>query len=153
MAAEEMNRLYDRDFFEWTGRVARLLREGRFSEVDVEHLAEEIEDAGKRDQRGVWGHLRVVIHHLLKWQVQPQKRTGSWKTSISTHRQTLLDIFGQSPSLKRHAREELAQTYDEALRRAMDETGLARECFPPECPYTFDQVMDFDFLPDSESNR
>jgi Domain of unknown function DUF29 len=54
MAADGMTSLYDRDFFEWTWQVARLLREGRFSEVDVEHLAEEIEDVGKIDQRGVW---------------------------------------------------------------------------------------------------
>jgi hypothetical protein len=38
MAAEEMSTLYDRDFFEWTADVARLLREGRFAEIDVEHV-------------------------------------------------------------------------------------------------------------------
>jgi hypothetical protein len=52
MAAEEMSTLYDRDFFEWSAKVRRLLREGRFAEVDAEHVAGEIEDVGKRDQRG-----------------------------------------------------------------------------------------------------
>jgi Domain of unknown function DUF29 len=148
MGAEEITSLYDRDFFEWTARVARLLREGRFAEVDVEHLAEEIEDAGKRDQRGVWGHLRVVIQHMLKWQVQPQKRTSSWKTSIRTHRTTLTKIFKQSPSLQRHGKEALGELYAEAVAFAMDETGLPRECFPAQCPYDFEQIMDFEFLPE-----
>jgi hypothetical protein len=148
MAAEQMNSLYDRDFFEWTTQIARLLREGRFAELDVEHLAEEIEDVGKRDQRGVWSHLRVVVHHLLKWQFQSERRSRSWKASITTHRITLSKIFKQSPSLKRSAREELAETYDEAVGVAMDETGLARECFPTECPYTFEQIINFDFLPE-----
>jgi hypothetical protein len=150
MAVKEMNSLYDRDFFEWTWQVARLLREGRFTEVDVEHLAEEIEDVGKRDQRGVWSRLRIVICHLLKWQLQPQKRSRSWRASIWTRRDALVDIFDQSPSLRGNAFETLPEIYDEAVRRAMEETGLARECFPPACPYTFEQVMDFDFLPDWE---
>jgi hypothetical protein len=150
MAAEEMSTLYDRDFFEWTAEVARLLREGRFAELDAEHVAEEIEDVGKRDQRGVWGHMRIVIHHLLKWQFQPQRRSGSWNTSIWTHRDALSDIFGQSPSLKRHAREGLAEVYERAVRRPMNETGIARECFPATCPYTFDQVISLDFMPPDE---
>lgn len=142
-----MNSLYDRDFFEWTAEVARLLREGRFAELDAEHVAEEIEDVGKRDQRGVWGHMRIVIHHLLKWQFQRDRRSRSWQVSIRTHRITLDDIFRQSPSLKRHAREALPEEYDEAVQRAMTETGLARECFPVACPYTFDQVISLDFMP------
>ena len=150
MAAEHMNSLYDRDFFEWTAEVARLLREGRFAELDAEHVAEEIEDVGKRDQRGVWGHMRIVIHHLLKWQFQPRRQTRSWSVSTRTHRITLADIFRQSPSLKRNAREALAEEYEEAVRRAMGETGLARECFPAACPYTFEQVVSLDFMPDSE---
>jgi hypothetical protein len=150
MAAEEMNSLYDRDFFEWTWQVARLLREGRFADIDVEHLAEEIEDVGKRDQRGVESHLRVVLLHLLKWQMRPQKRSCSWRTSIRTHRITLSKIFDQSPSLKRHDQEVQHKVFVEAVGLAMDETGLLRECFPLTCPYTFEQIMDFDFLPEAE---
>ena len=40
-------KLYDEDFGLWTAEAARLLREGRFAEIDVEHVAEEIEDMGK----------------------------------------------------------------------------------------------------------
>jgi hypothetical protein len=148
MAAEEMNTLYDRDFFEWTAQVARLLREGRFTEVDVEHLAEEIEDVGKRDKRGVEGHLRIVLLHLLKWQVQPLKRSRSWRASMRTHRITLSKLFKDSPSLERHDRDVLNEVYAEAVGVAMDETSLPCECFPAECPYTFEQIMNFDFLPE-----
>jgi hypothetical protein len=34
---------YEKDFYAWTIHNAKLLREGKFSEVDVEHVAEEIE--------------------------------------------------------------------------------------------------------------
>jgi hypothetical protein len=150
MAVKELSALYDRDFFEWTAEVARLLREGRFAEVDAEHVAEEIEDVGKRDQRGVEGRLRVVIQHLLKWQVQPERRTRGWATSIRTHRLTLLKVFRQSPSLERHGREMLSDVYDEAVGVAMGEAGLARECFPATCPYTFEQVIRLDFMPQAD---
>jgi hypothetical protein len=40
--------LYDTDFFEWTQRTAHRLRARRFAEVDVEHVAEEVEDMGNR---------------------------------------------------------------------------------------------------------
>jgi hypothetical protein len=148
MGAHETASLYDRDFFEWTTQVARLLREGRFTEVDVEHLAEEIEDVGKRDKRGVEGHLRIVLLHLLKWQGQSQKRSRSWRASIRTHRIALSKLFKDSPSLRRHDREVLGDVFAEAVGVAMDETGLPRECFPAQCPYTFEQIMNFDFLPE-----
>jgi hypothetical protein len=43
--------LYDEDFFEWTRRNAELLRAGQLQQADIEHIAEEIEDMGKRDRR------------------------------------------------------------------------------------------------------
>lgn len=45
--------LYDEDFFRWTERAAELLRAGRFDELDAEHVAQEIEDMGKRSKRGL----------------------------------------------------------------------------------------------------
>ena len=48
---------YDVDFFKWTQEQARLIREGRWSEIDVEHAAEELEDMAKRDQREVQSPL------------------------------------------------------------------------------------------------
>ena len=42
---------YEADFYQWSLEQARLLRSGEWKAVDVEHLAEEIEDMGK----GVFG--------------------------------------------------------------------------------------------------
>jgi hypothetical protein len=93
--------------------------------------------------------MRIVILHLLKRQFPPERRSRSWGVSIRTHRNTLEDIFQQSPSLKRNAREALTKEYEDAAGRAMIETGLARKCFPAACPYTFEQVTGLDFLPGS----
>ena len=45
--------LYDRDFFEWIHCNAPLLRAGRFDQADIEHIAEELEDMGKGERRGL----------------------------------------------------------------------------------------------------
>ena len=78
--------LYDRDFYEWTVRNAELLRSGRATEADLEHIAEEIEDMGKREQRELYSRLKVLIAHLLKWQVQPDRRGSSWESAILVQR-------------------------------------------------------------------
>lgn len=49
--------LYDSDFFEWTQYVGEALRQGRLSEADLEHVAEEIVDMGKRDRREVYSRM------------------------------------------------------------------------------------------------
>ena len=67
--------LYDEDFFEWTRRNAELLRAGRLEQADIAHIAEEIEDMGKRDLRGLNSRVQVLLIHLLKWQLQPEKRS------------------------------------------------------------------------------
>ena len=38
---------YDKDVIIWSQEQARLLRAGRFADLDIEHLADEIEDVGK----------------------------------------------------------------------------------------------------------
>ncbi len=44
---------YDRDFYAWATEQAGLLRAGRLSEADVEHIAEEIETLGRGSAEGV----------------------------------------------------------------------------------------------------
>lgn len=140
--------LYDRDFFEWTQENARLLEEGRLADADLAHIAEELEDMGKRDQRAVENRLEVLIRHLLKCQVQPEKRSASWEVSIGTQRSRLNRIFQQSPSLERHGRNHLGEIYCAASKLAIKETQLPSEGFPATCPYDFEQIMDEEFFPE-----
>jgi hypothetical protein len=145
MGAKE---LYDVDFFEWTQQNAELLRRGCLDAADIEHIAEELEDMGKSNRREVRSFLRRLIMHLLKWQVQPTFHCASWQSSIKDSRVQLKDLFADSPSLKRIAAQSIAEIYPDAVGLASTETGLDLNRFPPECPYTFDQLLDPDYLPD-----
>jgi hypothetical protein len=139
--------LYDEDFFEWTSRSAELLRAGEFEQADIEHIAEEIEDMGKRDLRELNSRTVVLLAHLLKWQLQPEKRSRPWNTTIVSQRIEIEDDIEQSPSLQAKLSDRLADNYAKAVRLAASETGLAREQFPSECPFSTSQILDPEFLP------
>src|ERR1700687_408636 len=91
--------LYDEDFAAWTSETARQLRAGRFSEIDVEHVAEEIEDMGKSEKRELLSRLTALVVHLLKSKWQADKRTASWQSTIAMQRVEIRKLLGQSPSL------------------------------------------------------
>jgi hypothetical protein len=141
-------KLYDTDFAEWAAETARLLRAGRLDQVDLEHLAEEIEDMGKNNRREVQSRLRVLLAHLLKWRQQPQRRSKSWRSTIATQRVELHNIFRQSPSLRAGSAEAMADVYRDAVEQASIETGLASRAFPRACPYTVEEILDRKFFPE-----
>jgi hypothetical protein len=148
MTKQDLAELYDRDFFEWTQSSAELIRQGRLSEADLEHIAEEIEDMGKRDRRQVRSRLIVIIMHLLKWQLQPDRRSPSWRRTIAENRRKLDLVLEDSPSLVNVAQEELPALYLKATRDAALETGLGADRFPSECPFSEANIFDPSFLPE-----
>jgi hypothetical protein len=130
--------LYDEDFAVWTAETARLLRAGRFDEVDIEHVAEEIEDMGKRDKRELHSRLTVLILHLLKWKWQPEKKSATWGSTIVMQRAELCRLFEQSPSLEDILQDAVEDVYPDAMDVATVETGLPARTFPRKCPFTAD---------------
>ncbi len=143
-----LDRLYEEDFVAWADETARLLREGRLQDVDIEHLVEEVEGMANRDRRELLHRLTVLIHHLLKWQLQPDRRSRSWALTITAQRDQLDGLLEQSPSLRRMLEDSISRVYPRAVRRASIETGLDKVAFPKECPFTDEQILDPDFLPD-----
>ncbi len=145
--------LYEQDFYAWTQEQAALLREGALHDLDVTHLAEEIESLGKSDRRALGSHLRNLVLHLLKWHGQPTGRdTGhSWRSSIRNARAEIAVLLEDSPSLRREVSGLLARWYPLARLDAADETGLPLVTFPEACPWTAEQVLDTDFWPEADT--
>ena len=138
---------YDRDFYAWINQNVSLLREGRLSEIDAEHIAEELESMGKRDRRQLRSRLQVLLMHLLKWQYQPEKQSQSWLRTIEHQRDEIEALLLDSPSLRRELPEALAIIYPKALRDACQETGLPKTAFPSSSPFTIEEILDQGFLP------
>jgi hypothetical protein len=79
--------------------------------------------------------------HLLKWDYQPDRRSGSWKSTIITQRKEIKRLLKDNPGLKRVVSEMLAETFSDAVEIASAETGLPDSAFPETCPYTVEQLM------------
>ncbi|NDJ19076.1 DUF29 domain-containing protein [Myxacorys almedinensis] len=141
--------LYDTDFNLWVESQLRALQEGRYEDLDMPNLLEEIEDLGRRDRQALRSHLNVLFTHLLKWQFQSNQRSNSWKASIRNARLRILDILEDSPSLKNYLPTVLENGYLAGRKMATDETGLPIATFPESSPYSLAQALDEDFLPES----
>ena len=119
--------LYDQDFFEWTVRNAELLRARRFDEADVDKIAEELEDIGKHEKSELASRLRVLLTHLLKWQIQTERRSGSWKATMAPQRSEIGGLLEEMPSLRVALRENLPTVCERAAVKAAGETALPRK--------------------------
>jgi hypothetical protein len=143
--------LYDRDVALWAERMVRLLREGKFTELDLEHLIDEVEDLGRRERDRLLSSARLIVHHLLKWQFQPEKRSRSWVKTIQRELVNLEAYLENTPSLQRFLEQEwLTKVYGIARKDAAIETDIPLSTFPPNCPYTWAQLLNLDFLPEGD---
>ncbi|HMK80921.1 MAG TPA: DUF29 domain-containing protein [Xanthobacteraceae bacterium] len=139
-AAESERASYDRDFYTWSQEQGRLVREGRWSEVDRENVAEEIESSGQEQFNKLESAIRVILIHMLKWDCQPKKRSRSWALSISAMRLDLDDVLSDNPGLKSRIDEAITRAHRKARLEAAKETGLKLSVFPETCPYSFADI-------------
>ncbi len=139
--------LYEQDYYQWLTITAEKLRQGKLAEIDVVNLIEEIEDMGRSERKAVRSNLRILLMHLLKYKYQPEKRTNSWLFTIVEHRKRLQQSFQDSPSLKPYFLEVFDESYQDAIDLAAAETGLPRNTFPNQSPFTPQDTLNSDYLP------
>jgi hypothetical protein len=126
---------------------ARLLRSGRLSELDLEHIAEEVEDLGKSEQRELATRMAVPIARLIKWSYQPERRGGSWQRKIRVQRRAIALRIKCTSSLKPMLRDADSQEeiWSDGVVFALAEIGV--KDLPETCPWNMMQVFDPDWLP------
>jgi ribosomal protein L29 len=143
-----MGTSYETDIIAWANEQAALLRSGRLCELDIDHLAEEIEDVGKSEQRELARRLALLLAHLLKWRHQPDRRGSSWQRSIKEQRRAIAAHIAGTPSLRAALANPtwIEGVWADSLAGAVDETGL--DLFPEDCPWTMEQILSQSFFPD-----
>lgn len=158
---EDLNILYETNYAEWARENADLLRQRRFSELDVEHLIEELSDMGRSERNELESRLLILIAHLLKWQFQYSQLsdrwrefTGtSWRNTIIEQRKRLHRRLKKSPGLKAHLLDAVADVYSDAAELAAEATGLSVSSFPDACPYSISQLLDSKFWPKTDYRK
>jgi len=138
--------LYEADYVAWVETMLQRLKQKDYSRVDWENLLEEIEDMSRRERKALKSNLTILLMHLLKWQYQPENRSGSWSGSIIEHRQRVNEALDDSPSLKPYLEEIMELAYENALERVAGETMLPESKFPSQCPYKISDFLKRGFL-------
>jgi hypothetical protein len=149
-AKARSSELYEQDLYAWSELQADLLRRRRFSELDLEHVVEEIEDVGGSLYREVRSRVRTIMEHLLKLEhsaaTDPR---ADWERTVRAQRADLAEDL--TPSVRGRIERCLARFYEAARTeaaaalRAHDEHAAA-EALPTTSPYTLDQITG-DWLP------
>ncbi|MCX7111035.1 MAG: DUF29 domain-containing protein [Proteobacteria bacterium] len=139
---------YREDFHAWAYQNAQLLREGRFEEIDIENIAEELEDMGSSKARELESRLGVLLAHLLKWVYQPERRSNSWRATIREQRRRIARLIKKNPSLKSVLDEAFLDGFGDARLIAMRETGINDEVFPLISPFTIENTLNDDYWPE-----
>lgn len=140
--------LYENDYLRWLTETAALLRSGQIDQVDILNLAEELEDMGRNEKRAMESNLEVLLRHLLKYRYQPERRSNSWRFTLLEHRDRLAKAFRDSPSLRPYFASIYTDCYTTARQKAAVETGLPPETFPDQSPFSPEDALDPEFLPD-----
>ena len=144
--------LYDDDFFAWTQEQAGLLRQlpTVSNRLDIELIAEEIEDLGKGDLRAVQSLCENIVAHLLKLEFSGLTDPAEhWRDEIVEWRLQIEKILTASI----RAKIDLRNGYRAALRRLRrlerDAPGIVARV-PAQCPYPLVQIIgagDEDWFP------
>lgn len=145
-----MGTRYEQDVVAWANEQAALLRAGKLTALDIQHIAEEIEDVGKSEQRELASRMSVLLAHLLKWQFQSSRRSKSWQFTIRTQRKEVAYVLAEAPSLHGKFSDSawLDIVWSKARSIASNETGLDLDVFPEVLPWTVDDVLSQEFHPE-----
>jgi Domain of unknown function DUF29 len=146
----EKSSLYETDFYAWTQEQSELINLGRWSSLDASNLVEELESLGRKERQELRNRLGILLGHLLKWQFQPEQRSNSWRGTIREQRAQINLLLKDSPSLKPYLQETLQDAYELGTALAIQETQLAEDTFPENCPYSLADTLEASFLPAAE---
>ncbi|MBD2544432.1 DUF29 domain-containing protein [Planktothricoides raciborskii] len=142
-----LKQLYEIDDSQWLEEIVKLLKNQQFKEIDWENLIEELEDLGKEKKNAVVSLLEQVIRHLLLLEYWPSEREYNqlhWQEEIYNFRIQLKRRL--TTNLRNYLESELNSIYQDALGFVQIKTQKTVN-FPPDSPYSLDQLLDIDWLP------
>ena len=138
---------HDVDFYGWTQEQASLLRAGPSDArlLDLDNLAEEVEDMGRSEIREVASLLRQTLLHLIKIAITPDAVDANhWFDEVVAFQGDAVLAF--SPGLRQ--RVDLQAIWKLARNGAiqsLERSGVSVPLLPESCPLTLDELLDAEF--------
>ncbi|WP_422136287.1 DUF29 domain-containing protein [Endozoicomonas sp. ALD040] len=158
-----MKNLYETDYYRWVEQQKEYLTNRQFDQLDIDNLIGEIDDMSS-ELDTLESRLTTLLLHLLKYDYQirvlnpvlPEPyNCRDWKGTINRTRLAINKLIKRRP----HLQSEVKSLFDEAYVdgkvlaiKAMNDyvqphQQLNEHSFPEICPWTFDQIMEEDWLP------
>ncbi len=143
----DLKTLYETDDVEWLQEIIKLIKNHQFEQLDLENLIEELEDLGREKKNAVASLLEQIIRDLLLLQywtreadynrVHPEEEIYSFRVQLRRKITT---------NLRNYLESESNSIYQDALGFVKIKTQNSVN-FPPECPYTLEQLLDINWFP------
>ena len=136
--------LYEADEHAWIERQISFLRDGDLRQLDREHLIAFLSNMAARDRRELESWLTVLYAHVLKFQLQPERATRSWRLTVAEQQRPVRRMVELLPSLDARADEILISIYPHAVKAALIETNADERDVPPSPLLDMRQLLSFD---------
>jgi hypothetical protein len=143
----DLKQLYDLDDAQWLEETVSLLKKHQFQQLDLDNLIEELEDLGREKKNAVASLLEKIIRHLLllqRWTKESEYNAVHWQEEIYNSRTQLRRKI--TTNLSHYLEKELNSIYQDALGFVKIKT-VNSVVFPPDCPYSLEQLLDRFWLP------
>jgi hypothetical protein len=132
---------YEDDVYGWALAQAAAVRDGRWADIDVDNLSEEIDDMAGSVKRELRNRLDVLLVHILKKMYQPECDSRSWSLTIAEQSRRIGELLEESPSLRPLLPALAIKAYGDARYGAARETGLDLETFPETIPENVEREL------------
>src|SRR5689334_3469889 len=147
MAAMDQTALYEEDIYAWSQHQARLLRDLARAglplpnDLDLEHVAEEVEDVGNEQRFAVENSLVQAFIHVIKIVALPEDQAvRHWLKEIGAFLYNARRRY--RPSMRQNIAEQ--QLWADAHRRARQDLEIDGQAVPPlplALPFTLDELL------------
>lgn len=147
-----LKKIYETDYIEWIEQTIKILKSRQLEQIDYENLIEELEDLAKREKRRLRSLLEQIIRYLLfcqYWDLERVTNSSHWQAEIVSFRNQLNEDL--TTNLRQYLEVNLFLIYGNALDYVKAKTNL--NTLPDICPYSLDQLMDKNWLPEWENKK
>jgi hypothetical protein len=132
---------YDSDIIAWANEQASFLRTGRFDLLDIEHIADEIEDVARAEEREFLKIISYLMGRLLLWQRRDGLRCEHWTRIIRDARKKVFLQVKNTPTFQSYMNDSdfMSDAWSEMLIEMY--LVIGQTDIPETCPWSKDEIF------------
>ena len=116
----------------------------------MQGIEELIDALARADRRALRSHLIRLMQHVLKWRLQPERRSRRWAAAIHNARSEIAGLREDTPSLTRHVIENI---WESCLQAAINVAEGEMDMPVPPMTLTWEDVFDTAYVIDPASHH